>query len=589
MKNQLAIYARYSSDQQRKTSIEDQIRRCTEFAERLGLDTSKIVIYSDQSLSGLKKHSAKRTGYRDLLKAIDANEVSFIIADELGRLTREPVENAQLMERLENNGRLRLITTNGIDTNNDGWQLLFGITGATARHEVRSTQHRVVRGMIGQLERGFMIATPAFGYQLKRELDGADNRVGSHWIIDETKAGVVREIFERRAKGQSMHQIARWLNESGVACSRSGRDGSPAVWRPARVKNILQNPIYRGVFVWHGSSSVHYKAKKKGVALEQKEFARPSLRLVSDEIWFRCSSKSISRTGYGGGKHAFSGLITCGCCGGTLVLSAQTKRTRSVYCASCTVAKSTQGQQDRQTDTVAIEGVEALLKQALKTFLTPAFIAEFQHSLMTRLEGDQTPLIHQKETDISAAKRALVRLSKMLVANDDDLLEARYNETRAQLFKLEAELEKLVLESEKIDAASIQQLLSVDPSNLIDGLFDEDIPPEELRTHLVRLFPSIVFEGKQSHFRSVFRVRFDVAAALSFAGDLESPEYWEKEQRFEVRYVPTHRHQESKGHWTVTLLAEGDKHDDDVADDNILLPAVLPTHMKLSAQAPAFG
>jgi DNA invertase Pin-like site-specific DNA recombinase len=33
-----AIYARYSSDKQRETSIEDQNRRCREYARRQGWD-----------------------------------------------------------------------------------------------------------------------------------------------------------------------------------------------------------------------------------------------------------------------------------------------------------------------------------------------------------------------------------------------------------------------------------------------------------------------------------------------------------------------------------------------------------------------
>lgn len=581
MTEKVAIYARYSCEQQRETSIDDQIRNCKAVAARYGLNTEDIVVFSDAALSGQKKHTDKRKGYRDLLAAMKTNAVSVVIADELSRLTRDPVENALLMELIDENPRLRLITATGMDTAVENWQLMFGISGVTARHEVRQTQHRVGRGMFGQLERGFMIATPPFGYVNKREFDLAGNHIGSHWLIDEPKAAVVREVFERRAKGQSMHAIARWLNDSGIHTSRNGRNDEPAIWRPARVKCMLQNSIYRGVFAWHGSTAIKYKAEKKGVDPEKKEFARPALRLVSDELWYRGAGNVISRSGYGGGKHAFAGLISCGCCGGTLVLSAKEKRTRSVYCASCTVAKSTLGDQSRQTATVAVDGITALLKHALKTFLTPDFIAAFRQSLLDRLAGDQSPLIRQKEVDIAQATRGLERLSKMLALEDDDRLEARYREMRVQLRSLEAELQTLRNDNVPFDAGDLAQLLNADPSNLIDGLFDEDIPPEELRAHLVRLFPSIIFEGKVSYFRSIFSVGFDVAAALSHVSNQESTEHWDIEQRFAVRYVPTHRREESKGHWIVSSYVENYLEIEELDEnEDLIIPQALLGQMQ---------
>ena len=74
-----------------------------------------------------------------------------------------------------------------------------------------------------------MIATPAFGYVLKREFDAQGNRIGSRWLIDEAEAVVVRDIFERRARGESMHEIARELNKSGVPTRRKARTADGGV------------------------------------------------------------------------------------------------------------------------------------------------------------------------------------------------------------------------------------------------------------------------------------------------------------------------------------------------------------------------
>ena len=56
----LAIYARYSCDKQNETSLEDQIRRCTELAQRHGWSISQDLIYTDAAASGTEKGDALR-------------------------------------------------------------------------------------------------------------------------------------------------------------------------------------------------------------------------------------------------------------------------------------------------------------------------------------------------------------------------------------------------------------------------------------------------------------------------------------------------------------------------------------------------
>ena len=50
MPTRVALYARYSSDNQRDASIEDQLRICREQAEREGWQIADS--YSDRSISG---------------------------------------------------------------------------------------------------------------------------------------------------------------------------------------------------------------------------------------------------------------------------------------------------------------------------------------------------------------------------------------------------------------------------------------------------------------------------------------------------------------------------------------------------------
>ena len=47
-----AFYARYSSDRQSPASIQDQLRKCREFAEKNNWDFQDEHVYTDEALSG---------------------------------------------------------------------------------------------------------------------------------------------------------------------------------------------------------------------------------------------------------------------------------------------------------------------------------------------------------------------------------------------------------------------------------------------------------------------------------------------------------------------------------------------------------
>ncbi len=556
MKERVAIYARYSSDQQRETSIDDQIRRCLELASKQGYPVDDVLTFQDAAITGKATGDAKRQGFQQLVEAWDANVFSVLIVDEFSRLSRDAVTQAQLIRRLENNRRVRLIAASGVDTNLPNWQLRVGLEGIIAQQSGRDTRHRVVRGMIGQLERGYMIATPPFGYMLKREFDEQGNRIGSRWLIDEAEAVVVRDIFERRARGESMHEIARELNKSGVPTRRKARTADGGYWRPAAVRNLLSNSIYKGVFIWNGSTTAKARAKNEGRDLEPMHYLRPELRLVSDELWDRCNDKTISRSGYGGGRHALAGLVSCGCCHGTLVLSS-VSRCRSLYCANCTVAKSSDGQKQRLTQTIATVGVQTLLVEAARHFLSEAFVSAFRDALRSRLAGGNQAELDSARAELRKLERAQARLLTILetAEDDDELLSERYASVREQVRQQSQRVAELVAGQREIDQASIKAQMEVDPSSVLDGLFDADIPPARVRAVLARLFPEIVFEGKpRGRYESAFRIRFAPGAALAMVSGTGEIDGGEIELRFLLRYSP--KGQGGEGGWMVGLADE---------------------------------
>lgn len=504
-----AIYARYSTEEQKATSIEDQVRRARQKAESLGYTVPDELIFSDAIITGTAKGLSKRVGYEKLLRAWERKEFEALVVDEVSRLAREPVALAHLQVKIEKS-RVRFVSTDGIDSTIPGWQLQFGFCGVMASHFVRETGHRVIRAMVGQLERGFMIAAPPFGYSQLRETDA-----GTVWLVDEPKALYVREIFNRRRNGASLSAIALWLNEEGVPTPRKSKHGAIRYWRPGTIYQMLRNSVYRGLFVWNGSPFSREKERRGETTLQPVDYPRPALRIVDDDTWFYCNQPGKGCIVRGGGKHLFAGLVHCGTCGATLTV-ATGGSVPALYCAQCQQAAAV-GLLGRSGSYVSTKGMEALLTHVLENMFTGEVEQMFRQRLKTRLEGGADERILELKRNVSKREQKLKLLLRMLTAADteDPAVEVEYRQVLADKRALAAELERLESAVTSTDKATIMRQLEVSPRHLLPSLFGTEVKPEQARAALRHVFPSITYLGKRSRFCSEFIIECAPGVALA--------------------------------------------------------------------------
>ncbi len=558
-----AIYARFSSDKQSENSLEDQVRRCRQLAAKHGFDGDGY-IYTDAAISGTAKGNAHRNGYHRLLEDwMTKGKFQVVFVDELSRLSRDPEEIGRLLKKLRKNRQLRLITyADHLDTDSSEWQFRFGLQGLMAAQESIKIGERSDRGMLGQLERGYMIAPPPFGYNLERKFADTGKLLGTVWVINESEAAIVREVFARRAAGDSMHQIAAWLNAEGVPCSRKARNADGGHWRASRIKGILSNHIYHGIFVWHGSSTYQKRARDENIEIKTVQYLREHLRLVSEETWQRCHRGTISRSGYGGGTHALTGVLSCGCCHSTLALTAPNKRSRSVYCAICTERASAKPEEKPNllTSTVATAGVQQLLTHAMQHFLSAPFLEAHREALRGLLDDNAQQQTLHVQTELNRLLATQSRLLRMMSGDplQDDLLQQRYDDLQPEVVQLRQRLAQLNSGHALVNEKAVRAQLEVSPHALVDSLFDEQQPPQRLRTVLARVFPQVVFQRKSSKYTSHFTVRFSIGAALALASGTEEVMVpGQLEGQFVLQYQPRHHRSEQPvtvPHWTVQTV-----------------------------------
>src|SRR6478736_2666094 len=155
------IYARYSSDQQREASIEDQIRVCERRIEREGW--TLLHSYHDRALSGA---SRLRPGYQKLLEDARAGAFDVIVSEALDRLSRDQEDVAALYKHLSFAG-VKLVTTAEGEIN----ELHVGLKGTMNALFLKDLAQKVRRGLEGRVRQGRSGGGICYGYDITREHD----------------------------------------------------------------------------------------------------------------------------------------------------------------------------------------------------------------------------------------------------------------------------------------------------------------------------------------------------------------------------------------------------------------------------------
>lgn len=178
-----------------------------------------------------------RPGYDALVRAWEAGAFDALVCYDLDRLTRQPRQLEDWIDRAEDRD-LILVTANGeADLATDGGRMYARIKAAVARAEIERKAARQRRAARQRADKG----RPPLGVRLTGYTPKGD--------VIEDEADVVRRIFGWFAAGESLKSITRLLAADGVRT----RHGKP--WNPSSVRSILVNPRYAGRAVYQGQET----------------------------------------------------------------------------------------------------------------------------------------------------------------------------------------------------------------------------------------------------------------------------------------------------------------------------------------------
>ncbi len=440
----VALYARYSSDNQREASIEDQLRICREQAKR---EKWKIVgTYKDAGIAGASM--ILRPGIQALLQDAQAGQFDIVMAEALDRISRDQADVATFYKHLKFAG-VPIVTLSEGEIS----ELHVGLKGTMNALFLKDLAAKTHRGIRGRVEDGKSGGGLCFGYNVVKQLDARGDPIRGDREINEAEANVVRRIFREFAAGVGPRTIARTLNEEGVP-GPAGKLWSDTTIRGhvKRGTGLVNNELYIGRLIWNRLRYIKDPSTGKRVSRLNPESEWiikdvPELRIVHDELWHsvrvrqgeiaekfanvteavRKHHKKNRLNGTRRPKSLLSGLVFCGCCGGPYSLRGADRFACSNHISKGACSNSR---------TILREDLEARVLSGLKDrMMAPEIVEE----AMRAYAEETNRLNRERRSSGDAWKAELVKVEKQIRGIIEAIKAGMFHESmKAEMDTLEA-------------------------------------------------------------------------------------------------------------------------------------------------------
>lgn len=359
----VALYARVSSKGQADArTIQSQLRALRLFVTARGW--SPAGEYIDDGRSAKSGVLAARDGFARLARDAAAGRFQVVAVFDLDRLTRSeaPGERGQILDLFHRNGIAIACVASGqvIDVRTSEGDMMSTFQAFAAADWLRKHRERTLAGKARAVAEGRKPGGPTpFGYTWSKAAGFAPHP---------ERAPIVRELYERVARGSSYRELDRDLIARGVTSPRGGQ------WREGQARKIVASPTYRGSWTVSRRRALH--------------LAVP--RLVSDDLWYAAQA-TIARVGKAHRKRAkgiylLEGLAVCALCGAKVGVRSHGLRPDGAPRSPTTYACAQRSRPDRGRQPCTL----------------PHYVAD-------RLDGEVWSLVERYATQTDLIEEALAR------------------------------------------------------------------------------------------------------------------------------------------------------------------------------------
>ncbi|MFJ1510914.1 recombinase family protein [Cellulosimicrobium funkei] len=296
-----AVYTRASLDTTGEgLAVERQHEDCLRIINERGWTVAGE--YQDNSISASKK-GAKRPGYDRMVADYEAGLFDALVCWDLDRLTRQPRQLEDWIDRAEERG-LRLVTANGeADLSTDGGRMYARIKASVARAEVERKGARQRRANDQRAQQGRPAAGPRpFGFD------------AGGLALRPREAELIRSGYQTVLAGGSLRSVARDWNASGLTTSKGN------TWDSTNVRRVLRNPRNAGLRAHRGETI----GTGEWEPIVDEQTYRAAMHVLDDPARSTVKDRSI--------KFLLTNIAECGRCDdGAKVATARTSRGKRTY------------------------------------------------------------------------------------------------------------------------------------------------------------------------------------------------------------------------------------------------------------------
>ena len=301
----VALYARFSSDNQRTESIDAQIRAMTAYCEQNGYTIVKT--YVDEAKSAT---TDRRPSFQQMIKDSSNHEFDLLVVHKLDRFARNMYDSAVYKRELKKNGVSIYSVLENLDDSPESIMLEAVINGM-AQYYSENLRREVFKGMTETaLQCKHTGGIPALGY----DVDPITRKL----VINPYEAEIVRLIFDMFVQGFTYNQIIAELTRQGYK-GKHGRE-----LKKNCLHEILKNEKYKGTYVYNRTASKNADGRRnshlKKPREEQIVIPGGCPAIVSEETFDKAQKKLQANKRLGGSNKAkelylLSGKVFCRECG----------------------------------------------------------------------------------------------------------------------------------------------------------------------------------------------------------------------------------------------------------------------------------
>ncbi len=412
-----ALYARFSSDNQRNESIDAQIRAIKEFAH--ANDIIIVAEYIDRAKSAT---TDDRPDFQRMIKDSAKGDFQLLIVHKLDRFARNRNDSIAYRMKLQRNHITLLSVLEPFDEDRPETILLQSVIEGMNEFYSRNLAREVRKGLKeNALNCKHTGGIPPLGYDL--------DRTTRQLVVNAFEAEAVKLIFDLILSGHGYSEIITVLRRKGYK-TKAGREfGKNSLYE------ILHNPKYKGVYVYNRASPADPYTKKRNSHLEnlpEDMIVIPGgvPAIISEEDFDKVQEILKRRKRYYRGvkkhqeQYLLTGKIVCGKCGctytGNRKKSTGNKPPNITYRCNKQARKTGIICNNREVNRDYIESfvMEQIEKSIFNDRMAGIIIAQFEEYLRKKNE-EMSQTLRRLENETHAIDTKLENLSDVLADGVD--------------------------------------------------------------------------------------------------------------------------------------------------------------------------